>query len=126
MDFIKKVLKYLVFGFLFIIALGILSSIFFPGKANIDPSSSSYVSSSSSSIESQPIEIPSSNSHSQIVSNSYTSSISEVTERSQIVYVTKTGKTYHREGCGYLNKSSIPLTLYEAESKGYTPCSRCW
>ena len=41
------------------------------------------------------------------------------------IYVTKTGAKYHRFGCRYLSKSSIPLTLSEAKSRGLTPCSVC-
>jgi hypothetical protein len=40
------------------------------------------------------------------------------------VYVTKTGECYHIEGCSYL-KSSIPISLEDAISRGYRPCSRC-
>ncbi len=42
-----------------------------------------------------------------------------------IVYITKTGSKYHRAGCKYLKKSSIPITLKEAKKKGYAPCSVC-
>lgn len=42
-----------------------------------------------------------------------------------IVYVTKSGTKYHRDGCGYLKKSKIPISLEDAEAKGYTPCSKC-
>ena len=42
-----------------------------------------------------------------------------------IVFVTKTGKKYHRPDCSSLNKSKIPLTLTEAIARGYTPCTRC-
>ena len=41
------------------------------------------------------------------------------------VYVTKTGTAYHRPGCRFLAKSSVPLTLAEAKAKGYTPCGVC-
>jgi biopolymer transport protein ExbD len=41
------------------------------------------------------------------------------------VYVTKTGKKYHREGCRYLSHSKIPMTLKDAKAAGYTPCSVC-
>ena len=37
------------------------------------------------------------------------------------VYVTRTGSKYHRDGCQYLRKSSIPMKLSEAK-QGYTPC----
>jgi hypothetical protein len=43
----------------------------------------------------------------------------------ETVYVTKTGKKYHRDGCEYLRKSEIEKTLQEAVDEGYTPCSKC-
>ena len=44
----------------------------------------------------------------------------------QTVYITRTGEKYHRNGCQYLRKSCIPISLSEAQSLGYEPCSRCW
>lgn len=43
---------------------------------------------------------------------------------SQTVYITKTGGKYHRDGCGSLSKSKIPIPLSEARLK-YEPCSNC-
>lgn len=45
---------------------------------------------------------------------------------SAIVYVTKTGNKYHKSNCSYLKKSKIQTTLSEAQSQGYTPCSKCY
>lgn len=45
--------------------------------------------------------------------------------RAQTVFVTRTGTKYHRPGCQYLRRSSIPLTLTEAKRRHYTPCSIC-
>jgi len=46
-------------------------------------------------------------------------------DKSEItVYVTKSGKKYHRDGCGALKKSKIAISLEEAE-KSYAPCSKC-
>jgi micrococcal nuclease len=42
-----------------------------------------------------------------------------------IVYITKTGKKYHRSGCSFLSKSSTPIKLDDAKARGYTPCGRC-
>ncbi|MCK5118502.1 MAG: thermonuclease family protein [Candidatus Latescibacteria bacterium] len=42
-----------------------------------------------------------------------------------IVYITKKGKKYHREGCGSLSKSKEALSLEEAKKRGYTPCKIC-
>ena len=44
---------------------------------------------------------------------------------SQTVYVTKTGKKYHNDGCSSLKKSKIAMSLSEAEAEGYTPCKNC-
>lgn len=41
-----------------------------------------------------------------------------------VVYVTKTGDRYHRDGCRYLARSQIPMPLAEA-AKRYIPCSVC-
>ena len=40
------------------------------------------------------------------------------------VYVTRTGKKYHRDGCRSLSKSKIAISLVEAQQK-YGPCGRC-
>lgn len=44
------------------------------------------------------------------------------TTNPQTVYVTKTGKKYHNDGCSSLKKSKIAISLSEAEAEGYTPC----
>jgi len=41
------------------------------------------------------------------------------------VYITKTGKKYHRSSCSYLRRSKIPISLKDACARGFTPCSRC-
>lgn len=41
-----------------------------------------------------------------------------------VVYITRTGECYHNDGCSYL-KSKIEISLSEAVSAGYRPCSRC-
>lgn len=41
------------------------------------------------------------------------------------VYITRTGKKYHREGCVSLERSQIPISLQEAKANGYGPCSVC-
>jgi len=47
------------------------------------------------------------------------------TSASITVYITRTGRKYHRGWCSYLRRSKIPITLQEACARGYTPCSRC-
>ena len=41
------------------------------------------------------------------------------------VYVTKSGKKYHVDGCHYLKSSKIAISLSDAKAKGYEPCSAC-
>jgi hypothetical protein len=41
------------------------------------------------------------------------------------LYITRTGKKYHRGSCSYLRKSKIPISLKKLCARGYTPCSRC-
>jgi hypothetical protein len=45
--------------------------------------------------------------------------------KTQTVYVTRTGKRYHRDGCRYLSSSRIAMSLKDAEAQGYTPCKVC-
>ena len=40
------------------------------------------------------------------------------------VYITRTGKKYHRAGCRYLSKSQSPISLTDARAR-YSPCSVC-
>ncbi len=42
-----------------------------------------------------------------------------------IVYITRYGKKYHKEGCGSLRRSKIPIFLYEACKRRYAACSNC-
>ena len=54
--------------------------------------------------------------------------VSESTQKtsSDICYVTSSGTKYHRAGCSYLKKSKTQMTISEAKSCGYSPCSRCY
>ena len=45
--------------------------------------------------------------------------------KTQTVYITRTGKKYHRDGCRYLAASKIPIALKEAEARGFTACKAC-
>lgn len=42
-----------------------------------------------------------------------------------LVYVTKSGKKYHRADCSHVRAGAAAIPLREAKAKGYTPCSRC-
>ncbi len=55
----------------------------------------------------------------------FTISVVFAAPESMIVYITKTGSKYHREGCSSLKKSKISITLKEAIKRGYTPCKIC-
>lgn len=41
------------------------------------------------------------------------------------VYITKTGKKYHKGDCRYLKKSKIKISLKDACKREYTPCKVC-
>jgi biopolymer transport protein ExbD len=41
------------------------------------------------------------------------------------VYITRTGKKYHSDGCRYLAASKSPISLKDAKAKGYTACKVC-
>jgi len=43
----------------------------------------------------------------------------------QTVYITASGTKYHRDGCRFLSKSKIAITLADSIAKGYGPCSIC-
>jgi hypothetical protein len=43
----------------------------------------------------------------------------------QTVYITATGKKYHRESCQYLRKSKYEIGMKEAIDRGLTACSVC-
>jgi micrococcal nuclease len=52
------------------------------------------------------------------------SSNDKVTPQQYVVYITRTGKKYHRAGCRYLRYSAIPISLSEAR-RLYEPCKVC-
>lgn len=41
------------------------------------------------------------------------------------VYVTKSGKKYHRAECQFLAKSKIAINLVQAKKRSFTPCGVC-
>jgi endonuclease YncB( thermonuclease family) len=53
------------------------------------------------------------------------SSKSKKESKGETVYITKTGKKYHRASCQYLRKSKIPRSKKDAKAQGYGSCSRC-
>lgn len=41
------------------------------------------------------------------------------------VFITRTGRKYHLNGCRYLSKSQLPIGLAAAKARGLGPCSVC-
>ncbi|MDN5214966.1 hypothetical protein QQ020_22995 [Fulvivirgaceae bacterium BMA12] len=52
-------------------------------------------------------------------------SCAQIQTEAQTVYITKTGRKYHKETCRYLNHSKYPLTLSKAKERGYEACKVC-
>lgn len=49
-----------------------------------------------------------------------------VTSPESIVYVTPSGEKYHISGCRYIkDKDTVEITIKDAETAGYGPCSVC-
>ena len=48
----------------------------------------------------------------------------EISQSAGEVYVTRTGAKYHRDGCKWLSRSKIPISLAEAKQR-YGPCGWC-
>lgn len=71
---------------------------------------------------------PPSNSNNSSGGGSNVSSGEPSTGVSDTVYVTRTGKTYHRQnGCrSTANKNLSPISLFAAQSQGLTPCRNCF
>ena len=47
------------------------------------------------------------------------------TEQTTLVYVTRTGTKYHKEGCRHLRSSKFAMSLGEAAEEGFEPCKVC-
>lgn len=46
-------------------------------------------------------------------------------EKIDTVYITASGKSYHRKGCRYYSDQSVALTVEEAKNLGYHACTKC-
>lgn len=46
-------------------------------------------------------------------------------QNERTVYITDTGKKYHRDGCQYLRQSQHAFSLDNAIAQGYEPCKKC-
>ena len=49
----------------------------------------------------------------------------EEDDRLERVYITDTGKKFHRGNCSSLRESKYPISRTKALERGYTPCLRC-
>lgn len=49
----------------------------------------------------------------------------QVDTQTKQVFITKTGKKYHADGCRSLSKSKIPISKEDAMKKGLSPCGIC-
>lgn len=48
-------------------------------------------------------------------------------EQTEIVYITRCGKRYHKQHCSQIKNSLVfSVSLQEATSEGYTPCKTCF
>jgi len=58
-----------------------------------------------------------------VVSGNEAVVLSEAVE--EVVYVTKSGKKFHKSSCHYLKKSRIKTSRSKAVRSGYTACKVC-
>lgn len=65
-------------------------------------------------------------SHGSNQEKSHDNAENDENKKSVIVYKTKTGNKYHKDGCPYLSKSKIEITLEEAENEKLEPCKNCF
>ena len=47
-------------------------------------------------------------------------------QNDQMVYITASGKKYHKPGCRYLTADYSSITVEEAKRKGLEPCNLCY
>lgn len=46
-------------------------------------------------------------------------------DKTQDVYVTKTGSKYHTDKCRYYHDNCVKISKEDAEANGYEPCESC-
>ena len=53
--------------------------------------------------------------------------VKKIEKKENVVYATKRGKKYHKEGCPFIrNRETISMSESEAIEKGLKPCARCF
>jgi hypothetical protein len=45
--------------------------------------------------------------------------------QTQTLYIARSGKKYHLDGCRYLAGRKIAISLKDAKARGYTACKVC-
>ena len=91
-------------------------------QSSVSPTPAAVVSEPSPS-QTAPVPLPSPSA--SPVSEAPVTDTAEEAPVEVVVYVTKTGEKYHSDGCQYLRKSQISISLDDARASGYTPCSKC-
>ncbi len=78
--------------------------------------------------ESEALKVPELDSYSNesIVLEEVENEDEEEDSQEMIVYVTKTGKCYHKKTCGCLRDSKMSITLGNALKHDYEECSKCF
>lgn len=94
-------------------------------KENATNSNTSIPEKKESSTTSVPAASSSQNTQSSQPASQTVQQPAQSENQSETVYVTNTGKKYHKDGCRSLRKSKIPMSLKDAQAQGYTPCEIC-
>ena len=108
--------------------IGMLMIYAFAGKGNPGNVSSTTSESPTFTIEA-PAETsaPSSSTSAVASPQATTTSKPEDEPQSETVYITKSGKRYHKSGCRHIvGRDVIEKTIAEADEDGYTPCKDCF
>ncbi len=58
--------------------------------------------------------------------NTTTDTTTTVESSVEYVWITKSGKKYHKENCSSLKKNSEKITLKQAQQSGKEPCKMCF
>lgn len=61
----------------------------------------------------------------QFINNNHTHSVEKV-KNAENVYITRTGKCYHKSDCCCLSESKIKISKKQAQKNNYVKCSKCF
>ena len=108
-----------------IVAVSALLFLIFAGGCSISKSDGILVSSCSSSVSQSNSQSSSQTTTAESDKNKIESSKKYYNDVSVTVYITPTGKRYHRiPNCG--NGDYYKASLSDAKSRGLTPCQKCY